>query len=232
MPVPSSRILRSPVFQVVSTWIWWALGAAVTIGLLLLALGADPGQGLGALAERRHLIVYVEIVSVGLLPVLYTVLMRQDPGDFGLRRAGWARSLSLGLLFVAVMYGVALARSGQIMTDDRPSLVVEAPWAIFYGLLGIAAWGPLEVFFVVWLAARTDAIFGSPRRLLSPGIAITIVLFGLIHVLTTSAFNAAYTAAIFVALLLIVRRTGNILGPALAWTLINGQVWYVARLLT
>ncbi|MCD6519437.1 MAG: hypothetical protein J7M05_05915 [Anaerolineae bacterium] len=33
------------------------------------------------------------------------------------------------------------------------------------------------------------------------------------------------------ALGVIYKYTGNVIGPMLAWTLLNGQVWFVARLL-
>jgi membrane protease YdiL (CAAX protease family) len=63
------------------------------------------------------------------------------------------------------------------------------------------------------------------------GLVITVFSFGLIHILTTDLRNAVYTSAIFLVLGLIYRFTRNSVGPMIAWTLINGQVWYIARLL-
>ncbi len=58
-----------------------------------------------------------------------------------------------------------------------------------------------------------------------------MVIFALAHVVTTNLSNALYTGAIFLTLGFIYKYTRNSIGPMLAWTLVNGQVWYVARLL-
>ncbi|NOY99663.1 MAG: CPBP family intramembrane metalloprotease [Chloroflexi bacterium] len=68
---------------------------------------------------------------------------------------------------------------------------------------------------------------------MSWGLIITVTIFGLTHIATTqSLYNAAYTGAIFLVLGLIYKSSRNAIGPMLAWTLINGQVWYLARLLS
>jgi membrane protease YdiL (CAAX protease family) len=84
----------------------------------------------------------------------------------------------------------------------------------------------------VWLIVQTDRIFRSERTFISWGLLITIALFALLHLLTTqSVENALRVAAIFFALGLIFKSTRNAIGPMLAWTLLNGQVWFLAQLL-
>lgn len=168
---------------------------------------------------------------MGLLPLVISLACRDDPAEYGLTRKGLRESLLLSLLFVGVMFGYAYLTRGALMTDDRPPLALGFPANLWYGILGIIAWGPLEVFFVVWLIANTDRLLKDTNHLFSWGLPLTVVIFGALHVVTTDIPNALYTAFIFLVLGLITRRTGNAIGPMLAWTLVNGQVWYIARLL-
>lgn len=182
--------------------------------------------------ENRHLLVYIEFVSVGLLPVLYTWFCKDDLGQYGLHRPGLGRSMLLSGLFVVIMFTIGYLMNGQIMSDSRETLEVSQPWNYWYGFSSILVWGALEVFFVVWLIENTDAIFAKQNRLLSWGLVITVVIFALTHLVSSGgAFNAVYTGFIFLMLGLIFKYTRNIYGPMLAWTLINGQVWFMARLL-
>jgi len=221
----------NPLVRVISTWIWWLVGAAATVVALIFLTGNSLSNYSLILSEHRHLVVYIEIVSVGLLPVLYTLICKDNLQRYGLQRQGWLKGVVLSLFYVLFMYGVGYLMTGQIMSDSRPDIIVAAPWNIFYGLLSIFAWGALEVFFVVWLIDNTDAIFGSQDKIFSWGLLITVVVFGLTHTLTTDFFNAIYTSFIFLILGLIFKTTRNSYGPMLAWTLINGQVWFMARLL-
>ena len=228
----STMSLQNPLLRVVATWIWWLLGAALAVVSIAVITENGLNNLTAALSQQRHLIVYVEIVSVGLLPVLFTLICRDDVRRYGFQRRGLAKGLLLSLVFVAFMYGVGYLMNGQIMSDNRPMLVVAAPWNIFYGLLSIFAWGPLEVFFVVWLIDNTDAIFGSQGKIFSWGLVLTVVIFALTHIVTTGdLFNTVYTGFIFLLLALVFKSTRNIYGPMLAWTLINGQVWFMAQLL-
>ncbi len=223
--------LDNPTFRIVSTWVWWFIGAALTTVVILAIEGTDFASAMEVLGKRVDRAVYVEIVAVGLLPVLFTLICRDDLAQYGLHRKGLAKSLLLSLAFVTMIYGWAYISRGQLMSDSRPDPSVPTPWNLWYGLLGIFAWGPLEVFFIAWLIRNTDRIFKTKERVLSWGLIITVVIFALAHVVTTNLSNALYTGAIFLTLGLIYKYTRNSIGPMLAWTLVNGQVWYVARLL-
>ncbi len=243
-------LLYNPLFRVIATWVWWFAGGALTVLLILAIQGVSLASATQVLGEKRYLAVYIEIVSVGLLPVIFTLICKDDLTQYGLTRKGLARSILFSMLFVAAMFGWAYLTRGQLMTDDRPPLQLAQPWNIWYAVLGILAWGPLEVFFVAWLITNTDQIFKKSQnpkpvvsevepsqilkdsnRLISPGLIITIIGFGALHVLTTNVYNAFYTGGIFLVLALIYKGTQNVVGPMLGWTLINGQVWYIARLL-
>ncbi len=225
-------IIHSPVFQVLATWIWVFVGGALTALIILIVLGIDLASALKVLGNKRYLAVYIEIVSVGLLPVVFTLIFRNDSTQYGLSRKELAKSLKLSALFTVALFGFALLTRGQLMTGDSPSFHLNFPWNLWYTVLGIFAYGPLEVFFVMWLVTNTDRIFKSENRTLSWGLIVTVVIFGIAHILITqSIYNAFYTSAIFFMLGLIYKYTGNSIGPMIAWTLINGQVWFIAQML-
>lgn len=225
-------IIRSPVFQVLTTWIWFFVGGVLTVLIIMTVLGVDLATAPEVLGNKRYLAVYIEIVSVGLLPVVFTLVCRNDLTQYGLGRKELAKSLKLSALFTVALFGFALLTKGQLMTGDSPSFHLNFPWNLWYTVLGIFAWGPLEVFFVMWLVTNTDRIFKSKNRTLSWGLIVTVLIFGIAHILTTqSIYNAFYTGTIFFILGLIYKYTGNSIGPMIAWTLINGQVWFMAQIL-
>lgn len=222
----------NPLFRVIATWLWWFIGAALTVLIILTIQGVPLASASEALAgQRAYLAVYIEIVSVGLLPVLLTWICKDELAQYGFAPQGLIKSLLLSSLFVLVMFGFGYLMTGRWMTDSRQTVQLDFPWNLWYALLGIFAWGPLEVFFFVWLMVNTDHIFKNTVRAISWGLIITVLSFALIHIFTTDLRNAIYTGAIFLVLGLIFKYTRNIVGPMIAWTLINGQVWYIARLL-
>ncbi len=127
-------------------------------------------------------------------------------------------------------------RSFAIMYHPVFRVIMTWIWAILAPLLCavivVFAYGPLEVFFVTWLITNTDRIFKSENARVSWGLIVTVLLFGLLHILVTQSLaNALHVAVTFFLLGLIYKYTGNSIGPMAAWTLINGQVWFLAQLL-
>jgi len=226
-----SAIWYNPIFRVVTTWLWFIVGALLVILIILAVYGINFAKAMEILGERRYLAVYIEIVSVGLLPVVFTLACRDDLVLYGLGRKGLVKSLLLSGLFVVVLFSVAFLIRGQLMTGLSPSPHLDFPWNIWYVTLGVFAWGPLEVFFFIWLVANTDRIFKSVNRIVSWGLIVTIIIFGLAHILTTNIYNAFYTGGIFLVLGLIYKYTKNSIGPMIAWTLINGQILFIVKIL-
>lgn len=224
--------LYNPVFRVIITWVWFLVGAALVIMIILAVYGFDLATALEVLGEKRYLAVYIEIVSVGLLPVVFTLICKDDPTRYGLGRKGLAKSLLLSGLFVAVLFGFAFLSRGQLMSGvETPKFHLNLPWNLWYVTLGVFAYGPLEVFFVMWLVANTDRILKSKNRTISLGLIVTVVIFAIVHILTTSIYNAFYTGSIFFVLGLIYKHTKNPIGPMVAWTLINGTIWFYVQML-
>ena len=220
--------LYNPAFRVITTWVWWLVGAMLVVLIILAVYGFD----LAVLREKRYLVVYVEIVSAGLLPLVFTLICKDDPTQYGLGRKGLVKSLLLSSLCVAAFYGLAFLSTGQLMSVDSPSFHLNFPWNLWYVALGVFAWGPLEVFFVMWLVANTDRVFKSENRTMSWGLIITVVTFGMVHILTTqSIYTAFYVGTFFFVVGLIYKYTKNSIGPMIAWTLINGQIWFIVQIL-
>lgn len=224
--------LYNPVFRVITTWAWFLVGAMLVVLVILAVYGFDLAKALEALRENRYLAVYIEIVSVGLLPLVYTLICKDNPTRYGLGSKGLEKSLLFSSLFVAGLFGFAFLSRGQLMSSEPPSFHLNFPWNLWYVSLGVFAWGPLEVFFVMWLVANTDRVFNSENRTMSWGLIVTVVIFGTVHILTTqSIYTAFYVGTIFFVLGLIYKYTKNSIGPMIAWTLINGQIWFIVQIL-
>lgn len=97
-------------------------------------------------------------------------------------------------------------------------------------LLGLSAYGPLEVFFVIWLIHNTDRIFKSEAKTWSWGLLLTIALYALLHAFSQGA-NSLVIAAKMLAFGLVFKRTGNSIGPMLAFMLMNEYAWFLATVL-
>ena len=217
---------------VLTTWAWTFVGSALAALALALAGGAPPTfEGVASLLEGRpYLASYLEVVGVGALPLASSLLCRDEPELYGLRREGLARSVALSVLLLApwlVPEAVALLRG----RSEYRSFGLGFPYNLWYALLGVFAYGPLEAFFVVWLVVNTDIALGSSERRISPGLVATALAFGLSHLVLSpqaGALNALSVALEFFLLGLVFKYTGNSAGPMVAWTLTNGQVLRLA----
>lgn len=222
--------LYNPLFRVISTWVFWLVGASLVILIILSVYGFDLAKALEVLGEKRYLRVYVEIVSAGLLPLVLTLICKDDPTRYGLCSKGLAKSLLLSVLFVSASYGLLFLSTGQLRDFAASSFHLNFPWNLWYAALGVFAYGPLEVFFVIWLIENTDRIFKREKARVSRGLILTSVLIGLLHILTTQNVINTLVGVIFFLLGLIYKHTKNSIGPMVYWTLWNGAWDYVAIL--
>lgn len=222
--------LSNPVFRVIATWVWFFVGAALVVLIILAVHGLDLAKALEVLGEKPYLRVYIEIVSAGLLPLVFTLFCKDDPKMYGLGMKGLVKSLLLSGLFVSASYGLLFLSTGQLRDFAAPSFHLNLPWNLWYAALGVFAYGPLEVFFVIWLITNTDRIFKSEKARVSQGLIVTSVLFGLLHILTTQNIINTLVGVIFFLLGLIYKHTKNSVGPMVYWTLWNGAWEYVAIL--
>ena len=230
-PRPDGSPIPSSATWVVVTWLWAMAGPLLLAGAVVGLWGIDLQTARQWWERHQYAQAYVETVFVGLLPLALTVWRGDAFGDYGVRRRGFPASLSLSLALAAAFRVYAFATTGVWFGhSDLP--FVAFPLNVWYGVLGIAANGPLEVFFVFWLIRRTERLFADGDLRWSKGLLVTILLVGLVHVISTrSVPNALTVAVLFLALGLIYERTGNALGPMVGWTLMNGMTWTYVGLL-
>ena len=173
------------------------------------------------LLEKPYLASYPELVFIGILPLIYTLACGEDFAKYGFRKEKfWPNILySLPLaLIVAWLRGFPSRGYGLV-----------PPWSFFYAVLNLVAYGPLEVFFVVWLIENTDEYLGS-EAMPSEGSLAVPMIFGMSHVLwaihgdlVAAVVNAFIVSLVFVYFGVIYKYTGNIAGFMVAWTLMNRQ---------
>ena len=223
--------LDNPLFRVSATWIWWIVGGGLTLLALVAAVQVDLWHFRRLFTEYPHLTIYIEIVGVGLLPLLITVIRKEDLAQYGLQKVHLTRSLLLAFVVVGLASGFWFIQTGQWIQLRTPTVHLTAPWNVWYAMLGVFAYGPLEVFFVVWLIANTERIVPGHFRCLSWGLILTVDIFGLGHLATTNGFMAMYVTVVFFLLGLIYKYTENANGPIVAWSLLNTQVWFLLQLL-
>ena len=220
--------LSPPKFQVMAVWLWNMVGVLLISSILLAVLPEGTTLNEEALRTHPDLVIYpvlTEIVAVGLLPVLFVLFNREQAATYGLQRAGLGKSLVLSMLVVGAYFTFLSIQAGQLTTGiNLEGIKITTSWKLGLALLAILAYGPLEVFFVVWLIHNTDRLYNSVAKILSAGLLVTILLYGVLHWFSQGMY-AIVIAAIFLVLGLIFKVTRNAIGPMLAWTVMNEYIW-------
>ena len=225
-----SDFLADPRIRVLTTWIWKLIGMGI-YHLTVMSVIASGRFHYRLEAEGFIRNILYEIIFVGALPLLYTILSEEKWASYGIRKKNIVPSFSYSILFTGFIF-VMFIIFHQLHPPPSLCFTLQFPWNIGAGLAGIAIWGPLEIFFVFWLIENTDRIFKSENRKISPGLILTVALFGLSHIVSTGRFmNVVAVTFIFFILSWIYRHTGNAIGPMIAWMMLNGQVRIVAQLL-
>jgi hypothetical protein len=137
-------------------------------------------------------------------------------------------SLVLSAGVVLVYFAYLSIRAGQLTTIIQlPGLHQPTVGNALLAGLGLVAYGPLEVFFVVWLIHNTDRIFKTEANTWSWGLLLTIAIYGLLHSFSQGA-NSLVIAAEMLALGLVFKSIRNSIGPMLAFMLMNEYAWFLA----
>jgi len=217
-----------------ATWLWNMLGALLISSILQAVLPEITPLDTDALRANPNLAIYpvlTEIVAVGLLPVLFVLFNREKMTVYGLQRQGWVKSLALSTLVVLAFFAFLPGQAAQLTSSiSLAELDISTPWKLGLAILAILAYGPLEVFFVVWLIHNTDRLYNSSAKVLSAGLLVTMLLYGVLHTFSQGMY-AIVIAVIFLALGLIFKTTRNAIGPMLAWTVMNGYIWVLCGIL-
>ena len=224
--------LWNPTFRLIATWVWWAVGAGITLWMIANASGIDFKDFRTIYSQSPHLLIYVEIVGVGLFPLLLTIICRDDLTLYGIRRDRLFASLFWSALVVVANSIYLFLATGNWLNWRALTVHLDFPLNLWYAALGFFVYGPLEVFFVIWLIVNAEQAIRGQFLTVSWGLIVTVMLVGLAHIATSSNLTSAiYVTVIFFLFGLISGRTKNSLGPMIAWTLINGQVWFLVQFL-
>ncbi len=225
------HFLLNPRFQVIATWGWNFVGNFLVIALATILLPDNitvDQQAMQANPRLALIPIAGEIIAAGLLPVLFAIFGRENLAEYGLQMKGFGKGLILSVLAVAILAGAALLGIGNYGPISLSGLKAEPIWHFLSFVAGAFAYGPLEVFFVIWLVRSTDHIFHSEDKILSRGLVITILIYGLLHAFS-QGFYSIVIAARYLAFGLIYKATGNSYGPMLAGTVTNEYVWFLFK---
>ncbi len=226
------KFYLNPKFQLITTYIWFFIGALIVILIFIILSGFNISVAMSTIQNNPHLYIFIEFSSVGLLPIIYVLVSKDRISKYGVNAENLVKSISISFLMVLIYFLLGYLINGKIMTYEPYDFNLELPWNLFFGIGGIIVWGLLEAFFFIWLIDKTnDAFFFEDKKLIVSAL-ITSLIFGvLLHLITTSVYNAIYTGIIFLLLSLIYVYTKNSIGPIIAWTLLNGQVWFIGQMI-
>ena len=164
--------MPNPLVCVIVSWMWLAI--------LTVFLRVSPATVHRFLLQPYYS-SYLEIVFVGLIPVLFTIFGREKWSQYGLTVQGLAKSIFWSVIFVAVVGTLSRLSTGHWIGFGTLVSSLGFPAKVYYALLGIIAYGPLEMFFFVWLVSNTEEIFESKSWSFLLSLAITAFLYGLLH---------------------------------------------------
>jgi hypothetical protein len=231
-PETRTSFFLNPRFQVPATWIWNAVGTFVLAAILSVALPRNIALDRSALIQRPSLAlipILSEIVLTGLLPIVFSIFRKDKASEYGITGKHLLMSLILSIGVVVVYFAYLSIRSGHLTTSFQlPGMLHLTIGNAICACLGLMAYGPLEVFFVVWLIHNTDRIFKTEAKTWSWGLVITIVIYGLLHSFSQGT-NSLVIAAEMLTLGLVYKNTRNSIGPMLAFMFMNEYAWFLAR---
>ncbi len=216
-------------------WAWMFVGSILSLLVIsyVEARVFSMTTALNILALKPYLSVYVEIIAVGILPVVISIFCGDKAYIYGLSRKNLVKSLMLSLLFTVAILSIRVA-SGSGFKIKVAGFGLERMLGLLYAVLGIIAYGPLETFFVAWLLVNTEIALREYRRgrklILTKSLFITTIAYGLAHIILSpkgGIVNAISVAVTFTVLMGIFKYTENLVGPMVAWTAINGYIPYL-----
>jgi len=233
---PQIPIHKTPAFQVTITWIWNIVGVLL-VGLIAIAL-LPPGYPLTnatlkSFPSLMPIPIIGEFLTTGFLPLLFAYVNKDQLSTYGITKKGLTRSVVISAFLSFVYLLVRFIITGNALDPEVNGLNVNVSTVVLSTLLVLFC-GPLEVFFVFFLIDNTDRHFEGngkqERGLITKGLIITILVYGLLHSMLQGPYSFVI-AMYFLVLALIYRHTKNIIGPMIAWTIMNNSIWFFLGIL-
>ncbi len=175
----------------------------------------------------------LEFSCVGVLAVVFALVARDRRETFGLNRRGLPMSLLFGgglvLLQATLRYALGEAPFGVTLLEMAQSLAQPFPANVGFALFTALAYGPLEVFYIVFLVVRADqGLRPSRRKILSNGTLLGVGLWASVHV-TNAVFvglvagleRVVEAFVVGLVLMAIFKYTTCSVGPMVYWTVSN-----------
>jgi len=151
-PTSRASFLLSPRFHVLATWIWNVVGTFAVAAIVAVALPRNIALDRSALTQRPSLAlipIFSEIILVGLFPIVFSILRRDKPAEYGITGKRLLMSLVLSAGVVLVYFAYLSIRAGHLTTSVQlPGLHQPSVGNALFAGLGLVAYGPLEVFFM------------------------------------------------------------------------------------
>jgi len=169
-------------------------------------------------------------ILMDFLPVFLLIRSRQKwPSS----RRNQVKGIIVGLAGAAVLAAVRYAVKGRLIFMEQvpafgQSLALPFPWNMLSAVLAVLAYGPGEALFMVYLIRAFDEAAGHQQRLMSWGVILNALLWGLPHIGNAIFFgwsaigNAIFMVVIGTIIGLMQKGTRSALAPIIFWTLING----------
>lgn len=198
-------------------WLFTLLVLPLTLILLVQNFGFE-------FVTNDYVKLTLEFIFVGMLPLIIVLARRENWRSYGFIFIDWRKSIAYGLLAAAPFIAIriyALLFLGYVGWSWSLQPLIFPLFSLIYG--------PLEAFFIVFSVHKIDEAL-SCERLISKGLILSAVLFGLMHTVNylwypnlTLILTNYVLGNIIPALLvgLIFKKSNSILGSMLFWTLLN-----------
>ena len=221
----TQRVIRSTLLTPIIVFLLSLVGPAVILGFSLVLGGSQD-----YLSSRLYLF---GTLGQALMDFPAIVMFARGNGKWLGHKHDDVRSIGVGLVCAAVLAAVRVVVARRLVFMGgvpafTQSLTLAWPWSMISATAAILAYGPGEAIYVVYFVTAFDAAFGNQPRLMSAGVIITALLWGLSHSWNISFFgwgaliNALLMVGIGLTIGLLFKGTRSSFGPIIFWSLVNG----------
>jgi|WetSurMetagenome_2_1015567.scaffolds.fasta_scaffold390588_2 hypothetical protein len=174
-----------------------------------------------------------EFFFVGFLGIVFSFISKDKPASFGLTKKRVFASIGLGIAFIGlqslIYWLLGIAVIDYKLDAFSGSLAQPFPLNVFYSAFTAFSYGPLQVFFLIFIADRLNkGLSNSGFGLSYKAIAITIIIWVLPHALNIPILGIVAASVQLVkmciqglVIFLAFKYTGNSVGSMIYWTFIE-----------
>lgn len=174
----------------------------------------------------------LEFFLVGFLCIVFAILNHDSKEIYGITGKGIGKSSAIGIGLILIHASIKYASGSPIFQPTlqafAQSLAQPFPYNIGFALFSAFVYGPLEIFYVIFLVVKFDkALSAAPPTVLSKGTIITTLLWALPHALNVifmgslALINVVKVIIIGFVLIITFKKTGSSIGPMLYWVISN-----------